>query len=72
MVSLSFSPPHSLSLSLSPWEEYIQDYGVTANAKGKVILFTAKLCSVKVLEEMDQFSTGSSCELSHSHPHAHY
>lgn len=35
MVSLSFSPPHSLTLS--PWEEYIQDYGVTANAKGKVI-----------------------------------
>lgn len=34
LISLSLT--HTHTLSLSPWEEYIQDYGVTANAKGKV------------------------------------
>lgn len=37
--SFSLTPlslTHTHTHSLSPWEEYIQDYGVTANAKGKV------------------------------------
>lgn len=69
MVFLSLIHIHSLSLH---GKSLLKTMVSLQMLKEKWSLFTVKICSVKVLEEMDKFFTGSSCDLSHSHPHTHY